>query len=33
MIREALEANEADEADGLERDLLTRLRTRLSRRD
>jgi hypothetical protein len=32
MIREALEANEVDEAGGLERDLLTRLRTRLSKR-
>jgi hypothetical protein len=34
MIRQALEANEdGSAASGLERDLLTRLRTRLTRRD
>lgn len=33
MIREALEANESDEAGALEWDLLTRLRSYLSRQD
>lgn len=33
LIRGALEANEPDEAVGLERDLLKRLRTRLTKRD
>jgi hypothetical protein len=33
MIREALEANESAEAGGLEWDLLTRLRSYLSRHD